>query len=87
MSTRLLGGDAAAGVVGEQCIEKIQPVLFEIVDEVFVIVTCPFREGGFEVGKARDTGPDLLVGCAEGSAVVLEIAVVLEMIMMPSRLS
>jgi hypothetical protein len=71
MSTRLLGGDTAAGIVGKQCVEEIQSVSFEVVDEIFVVVTCPFGEGGLEVGKARDAGPDLLVRGAEGSAVMI----------------
>ncbi len=71
MSAGLLGGYAAAGVVGEQCVEEVQAVLFKVVDEIFVVITRPFGEGRLEVGKARDAGPDLLVGGAEGTVGVV----------------
>ena len=71
MSAGLFGGDTPAGVVGEQGVQQIQPVFIEVVDKVLVVVTGPFREGGLEVRQARDAGPDLLVGGAEGTVGVV----------------
>jgi hypothetical protein len=60
MGAGLLSRDAAGRIVDQHHFKKVEAMIVEVGTEGFVLVAFPFREGGFEVGKAgliHDAGP------------------------------
>lgn len=63
--------DAASGIVHKETVEEIQAVVVESVDEGFVVVANPLREGCLEVREGSYTRPVLFGWRAENTVLLL----------------
>ena len=66
---RLLGRDAAGGVVREHHLEEVEAAVVEALAERLRVVADPLRERGLLVLVRGDAGPDVLGRGAEGAGV------------------
>lgn len=65
---RLLGRDAASGIIDQHGLQEIETVVVETRAEWCAHVTRPLGEGRFEVGIASHARPNLLCRCSKNSA-------------------
>lgn len=65
---RLLGGDAASGIIDQHGLQEIETVVVEARAEWCTHITRPLGKGRFEVGIASHTRPNLLCRGAKNSA-------------------
>jgi hypothetical protein len=67
VDNRLLRRDAASGVVHQQRLEQIQARVVKICYNGLDVNACPLGERRLVIWERGDTGPVLLVGCAENT--------------------
>lgn len=65
---RLLGRDAASGIIDQHGLQEIETVVVETRAEWCAHITRPLGEGGFEVGIASHARPNLLCRCSQNPA-------------------
>lgn len=70
MDDRLLGRNAASGVVDEEVVEQVKAYVVKRGDNGGDVGLVPLGKRRFEVGEGGDAGPVLLRGCAENAGQV-----------------